>query len=225
MGQGAPCTCPCPGRTTTLTFCPVQLLTTLKHALSMMTSLASKPKFMCECNPCPCSEVQKSFFSTYHCHHKYYRPTKILSELFPEILDRIITREYFKWMNLPSFRAHYRKHLAVHRSDDTRTELPWTKFCKELPDGNSPIINSAVIFDRNIIWENSHWINLVMISVTIVSGELVMERLSQDLLSKVTRVDRPKETLRDVSFPKARFHYCSTRCAESAQRERLIGGA
>ena len=29
--------------------------------------------------------------NNYHCHHKHYRPEKILSELFPAILDCIIT--------------------------------------------------------------------------------------------------------------------------------------
>ena len=89
-----------------------------------------------------------------HCHHKHYRPEKILSELFPAILDRIITGKYAKRINLIVIRAHYRKHLAVHRSHDTRTEIPWTKSCNELPDENSPTINS-VFFDRNITGENS----------------------------------------------------------------------
>ena len=79
---------------------------------------------------------------------------KILSELFPAILDRIITGKYAKRINLIAIRAHYRKHLAIHRSHDTRTEIPWTKSCNELPDENSPTINS-VIFDRNITGENS----------------------------------------------------------------------
>ena len=102
----------------------------------------------------------------YHCHQKHYRPEKILSELFPAILDRIITGKYSKRINLIVIRAHYRNHLAVHRSHDTRTEIPWTKSCNELPDDNSPTINS-VIFDRNITGENSQRINLAMISVRI----------------------------------------------------------
>ena len=73
---------------------------------------------------------------------------KILSELFPAILDRIITGKCTKRINLIVIRAHYRKNLAVHRSFDTRTEIPWTKSCNELPDENSPTINS-VIFDKN----------------------------------------------------------------------------
>ena len=105
---------------------------------------------------------------TYHGRHKHYRPDKILSELFPAILDRIITGKYSKRINLIVIRAHYRNHLAVHRSHDTRTEIPSTKPCNELPDENSPTINS-VIFDRNITGENSQRINLVMISVTIVN--------------------------------------------------------
>ena len=60
--------------------------------------------------------------SEYLCHHKHYRPEKILSELFPAILDRIITGKYSKQINLIVIRAHYRKHLAVHRSHDTQTE-------------------------------------------------------------------------------------------------------
>ena len=42
----------------------------------------------------------------------------------PAILDRIITGKYAKRINLRVIRAHYRKHLAVHRSHDTRTEIP-----------------------------------------------------------------------------------------------------
>ena len=61
---------------------------------------------------------------TYHCHHEHYRPEKILSELFPAILDRIITGKYSKRINLIVIRAHYRKHLAGHGSHDTRTEIP-----------------------------------------------------------------------------------------------------
>ena len=64
------------------------------------------------------------FFNNYHCHHKHYRPENFLSELFPAILDRIITGKYAKRINLIVIRAHYRKHLAVHRSHDTRTEIP-----------------------------------------------------------------------------------------------------
>ena len=56
--------------------------------------------------------------------YKHYRPEKFLSELFPAILDRIITGKYAKRINLIVIRAHYRKHLAVHRSHDTRTEIP-----------------------------------------------------------------------------------------------------
>ena len=48
--------------------------------------------------------------------------TKILSELFPAILDRIIAGQYSKRINLIVIRAHYRNHLAVHRSHDTWTE-------------------------------------------------------------------------------------------------------
>ena len=43
-----------------------------------------------------------------------YRPAKILSELFPAILDRIKTGKYAKRINLIIFRAHTRKHLAIH---------------------------------------------------------------------------------------------------------------
>ena len=46
-------------------------------------------------------------------------------------------------------RAYYRKHLAVHRSDDTRTEIPWTKSCNELPDEHSPIINSELFWPEH----------------------------------------------------------------------------
>ena len=105
----------------------------------------------------------------YHCHHKHYRPEKNLSELFPAILDRIITGEYSRWINSIVIRAHYRKHLAVHWSDDTRMEILWTKSCNELPDENSPIIN-FVIFDRNITGQNFQRINLVMILVAIVQS-------------------------------------------------------
>ena len=87
-----------------------------------------------------------------------------------EILDRIITGKYAKRINLTVIRAHYQKHLAVHRSHDTRTEIPWTKSCNELPGENSTTLNS-VIFDMNITGEISQRINLVMISVTIVRGE------------------------------------------------------
>ena len=59
------------------------------------------------------------------------------SELFPAILDWIITEKQSKRMSLIIFRAHYRKHPAIHRSDDTRTEIPWTKSCKELRDENT----------------------------------------------------------------------------------------
>ena len=104
---------------------------------------------------------------TYHCHREHCRPEKILSELFPAILDRIITGKYSKRNNLIVTWAHYRNDLAVHRSHDTQTEIQWTKSCNELPDENSPTINS-VIFDRNITGENSQRINLVVISVTIV---------------------------------------------------------
>ena len=62
--------------------------------------------------------------SPYHCHHKHHRPEKILRELFPAILDRIITGKFSKRINLIVIRAHYRKHLGVHRSHDTRTEIP-----------------------------------------------------------------------------------------------------
>ena len=87
-----------------------------------------------------------------------YRPKTILSELYPAILDRIITGKYSKRINLIVIWAQYRKHLAVHRSNDTRTEIPWTKSCNELPDENSPAVNS-VIFDRSITGENSQRIN------------------------------------------------------------------
>ena len=60
----------------------------------------------------------------YHCHHKHYRPEKILSELFPAILDRIITGNYSKRINLIVIRVHYRNRLAVQRSHDTRTAIP-----------------------------------------------------------------------------------------------------
>ena len=79
---------------------------------------------------------------------------KILSELFPAILDRIITRKDSKRINLTVIRVHYRNHLADHRSHDTRTEIPWTNSCNELPDDNPPTINS-VIFDRNMTGEKS----------------------------------------------------------------------
>ena len=86
---------------------------------------------------------------------------KSLSELLPAILDRIITGKYSKRIVLMVIRARYRKHLAVHRSDDTRMEIPRTKPCNELPDENSPIIN-LVIFDRSITGENSKRIKLVL---------------------------------------------------------------
>ena len=60
----------------------------------------------------------------YHRHHKHDRPDKILGKLFPAILDRTITRQHSKQINLIIFRGHYRKHLAAHRLDDTRTEIP-----------------------------------------------------------------------------------------------------
>ena len=100
-----------------------------------------------------------NYLGDYHCHHKHYRPENFLSELFPAILDRIITGNYSKRINLIVIRAHYRNHLAVHRCHDTRTEIPWTKSCNELPDDNSPTIKSA-IFDRNITGENSQWITI-----------------------------------------------------------------
>ena len=59
----------------------------------------------------------------YHCHHKHYRPAKILSELIPASLDWIITEKYSKRICLIVIRAHYPKHLAVHRSHDTRTKI------------------------------------------------------------------------------------------------------
>ena len=88
-----------------------------------------------------------SVFTKYHCHHMHYRPEKMIRELFPAILDRIITGKYAMRIDLIVIRAHHRKHVAVHRSHDTRTKIPWTKSCNELPDENSPTINS-VIFDR-----------------------------------------------------------------------------
>ena len=198
-------------------------------------------------------ELPRDLLREYHCHHKHYRPEKILSELFPAILDRIITGKYSKraqstrtakfdptsgstsvptsgptkaptraptmvptrvptnahfpvsalrtlptkgptkrptrvftevptkvptktvsfhmscfhmFCSLPKYskrinliviRAHYRNHLAVHRSHDTRTEIPWTKSCSELPDENSPTINS-VIFDTD--FSSRTWRNL-----------------------------------------------------------------
>ena len=103
----------------------------------------------------------------YHCHHKHDGPDRILSESFPALLDRIITGNYSKRIDLIIFRAHCRKHPAGHRSDDTRTEIPCIKSCNELLDEISPILNS-VFFDRNFTGENSQRIDLAMISVTIV---------------------------------------------------------
>ena len=48
----------------------------------------------------------------------------IFSELFPAILDQIITGNYSKRINMIVIQAHYRNHLAVHGSHDTRTEIP-----------------------------------------------------------------------------------------------------
>ena len=111
-----------------------------------------------------------------HCHHKHYRPERNLSELFPAILDRIITGKYSKRINLTISRAHCRKHLAVHRFDETLTEILWTKSCDELPDENSPIINS-LICDRNITGENSQRILLAMIPVTIVGIIIIITKI------------------------------------------------
>ena len=72
--------------------------------------------------------------------------------IIPAILDRIMTGKYSKWINSMMFQARYRKHLAVHRSDDAQTDIPWTKSCNELPDENSPKLNLA-IFDCNITEE------------------------------------------------------------------------
>ena len=88
------------------------------------------------------------------------------------ILGRIITRIYSKQINLTIFRAHYRKHLAIDRSDDTRTETPRTKSCNELPDENSPKLE-LVTLDRNMTGENSQQIDLVMISVTVLWNSLL----------------------------------------------------
>ena len=51
-----------------------------------------------------------------------YRPEKCLSQLFLACLDRIITGKYSKRILMICL-ARYRKHLSVHRSDDTRTEF------------------------------------------------------------------------------------------------------
>ena len=56
-----------------------------------------------------------------------YPTGKNLNELFLALLDRIISGKYFKRVNLIKILAHYRKHLAVHRSDDSRTDLSVNK--------------------------------------------------------------------------------------------------
>ena len=134
---------------------------------------------------------------------------KNLSELFPAILDRIITGKYSKRINLIVIRAHYRNHLAVHRSHDTRTEIPWTKSCNELPDDNSPTINS-VIFDRNITGENSQRINLVMISVTIVKfhGGLGCSFISLQLRDHSFCSRKKNQFYRFVNFAITRLTAC-----------------
>ena len=101
---------------------------------SVAIHLPFLPGCFCKSMPFSWQKVRYTphqFVSRYHCHHKHYRPEKNLSELFPAIHDRIITGEYAKRINLIVIRAHYRKHLAVHRSHDTRTEIPWTKSCNE----------------------------------------------------------------------------------------------
>ena len=47
---------------------------------------------------------------------------KNISEVFPAVLDRIITGNYSNQIELIFVGAHYQKHLAIQWSDETQTE-------------------------------------------------------------------------------------------------------